>query len=63
MVKVRLGKRYTLNITHFLRFIGAVLCAAWLGWIFISYIEVLAFNTQSANYSAWNFFEVMLEVR
>lgn len=63
MVKVRLGKRHTLNILHFLRFIGAVICFAWFGWILASYIEVLAFNTQSADYSAWNFFEVMLEVR
>ena len=48
-------KRYRLNKGKFARFIFEVLCIAFIGWFFVSYLDVVIHNLQDGyNYPSWN---------
>lgn len=35
----------------------------WLVWFAVSWLEVVCYNTTTAEYSAWNLFEILTEGR
>lgn len=51
-------KHYKINRVKFTWFIVIIISLALIGWIAVSYIDIVAHNlTSGYNYPAWNAFE------
>lgn len=56
-------KKYRLNKVKFAWFIATVISLAFIGWVAVSYVDVVAHNLAGGhNYPAWNAFEIFIKL-